>query len=264
MARTFLLVFAMAGVLAPRPARAQDSTSQGAAPPPPKILARKCTKWRSEGIVVLGADARGAGPAAPAYFAQLAKLMERRLTHQLPDSTVLVATFAAQIARAGEVNKIRLVKGSEHEGFDLDAQRAASFSAGDPDLLPMPAGIPDSLSVFLVFGRNEDGSDYMLTHVSCEATLLPGNPPPEYPVAATISRSRYRAHVRYTVGVLGTIDTAGVVFLEETPEAFGIATLEYLNTLHFIPADFDGERRTEDITETILFLPPGAEPSATP
>ena len=244
-------------------ADAQDSVRREVTLASGGTITRECAAWRSEGVAVLPADARDPGPDASAYLAKLAKAIERRVDHPVTDSQVRVASFAARVLRDGQVMLTRLVRGSEHAGFDMAAQRAASFVASDPDLVPMPPGMPDSFTVLISFGRRADGSDFLVSHVRCPVVPYPDNPKPVYPVQQTITRSRVRVRVRFLVDTAGLVDTASVVLLDPVSDAFEAATMTYLSKLRYLPEDFDGEKQRVRIERTVTIMPPDEENSGT-
>jgi len=245
------IVLASAAALA-----AQDSVQREVKLPSGAVIKRTCATWRAEGVAIIPADARDPGGKAASYFTLLSQVIEGRLARVATDSTVLVASFAARVTTDGAVNGLRLIKGSGRAGFDMAARQAATFTPDDHDRLPMPAGMPDSLTVLISFGRRRDGSDFLVSHVRCPAMLLPDAPKPDYPVSATLTRSRYNVRVRYPVDTSGLVDTAQVVFVDQTPDAFGLATLAYLLKVRYLPEDLDGERRVAWIERTIVFVPP--------
>lgn len=256
----FLVLGAMA--VAER-ASAQDSVRREVKLPSGTTVTRMCARWRSEGVVVIGADARAPGGAAAEYFVQLGKAMERRLSHISPDTTVLVASFAARVQRSGEVDHIRLLKGSSSEGFDMAAQQAALIGPSSRDLLPLPVGVPDSFTVLISFGRRRDGSDFQVVHVACPAFPFPDNPKPEFPSAGTLTRTRVQVRVRYVVDTLGTVDPASLEILEPASDAFVAATIFYVSKLRYLPEDFDGVVQWRMITRPVLFIPPDEQAQGT-
>ena len=187
MRPTFVVLLALAPIVAGGGAAAQDSLRRAVTLPGGTTMTRQCAQWRSEGIVILTADSREPGRAAPAYLARLAAAMERRLMHVSTDSTVLISSFAARLVRSGSVSGVRIIKPSGRDGFDMDARVAADLAKGDPILVAMPPSVPDSLVVLISIGRRQDGSDFILQHEYCPAVALPDNPPPEYPATPTES-----------------------------------------------------------------------------
>jgi TonB family protein len=240
---------------------AQDSVKREVKLANGTVISRKCAEWKSEGILILPAGAYEPGAAGLAYFTRLAAIMERRMVHVAVDSAVLVASFAARVLRSGATVDVRLLRGSGRGGFDMDAQRVATLPPGDPMIEPTPASMPDSFPIFLSFGRKRDGGPDLVSHLACPAAPYPTNPKPEYPIAQTLSRTRNVVRAKFTVDTMGVVDTAGVVILEETTDAFEQAALDYLAHLKFLPMEFDGRKEQQVITRSIVFEPPIQEGS---
>lgn len=234
----------------------QDSLSRDVKLTSGAVITRRCAKWESEGILILTADPRRTSTDAEGYLAQLATEMERRLTHVVKDSVALTATFAGRVMRNGSVSGVRLMKGSGRSGFDMDAQRALTFPPSDALLAPMPEGVPDSLNVFISIGRQQDGSKFLVPHESCAAVPYPDNPKPVYPIEATISRTRTVIHTSFVVDTTGMVDTTSIRVLTETTDAFGDATLDYLATLRYLPAEFDGQKERQEVFKDVEFFIP--------
>ena len=256
MMRFRAVVLLMACCLAAQGASAQDTLSRDVKLPSGAIITRKCAAWESEGILILTADPRKTGKDAEAYLALLATEMERRLTHMAKDSVVLTATFAGRVLRTGSVGGVRLMTGSGRAGFDMEAQRALTFAPSDALISPMPDGMPDSLNVFISIGRKEDGGKFLVPHESCAAVPYPNNPKPVYPLEATISRTRTVIHTSFVVDTTGMVDTASIKVLTETTDAFGDATLDYLSTLKYLPAEFDGRKQRQEVFRDVEFFIP--------
>jgi hypothetical protein len=249
-----LAIGVLAGVLP-----AQDSVKHEVKLANGTVITRKCAEWKSEGILILPAGAYEPGAAGLAYFTRLSAIMERRMVHVAVDSAVLVATFAGRVLRSGATVDVRLLRGSGSGGFDMDAQRVATLPPGDPMIEAAPASMPDSFPIFLSFGRRQDGGPNLVSHVACPAAPYPTNPRPEYPLAQTLSRTRNIVRAKFTVDTMGVVDTAGVVILEETTDAFEQAALDYLGRLKFLPFEFDGRKEQQVITRSIVFEPPVQE-----
>jgi hypothetical protein len=237
-------------------ASAQDSLSREVTLPSGTVITRKCAKWESEGILILTADPRINRKDLDAYLAQLATEMERRLTHVAKDSVALVASFAGLVMRDGSVGKVRLMKGSGRAGFNMEAQRALTIGPSDALLSPMPDGLPDSLNVFISIGRNQNGSKFLVPHESCAAVPYPNNPMPVYPLEATISRTRTVIETSFVVDTTGMVDTTSIKVLTQTTDAFGDATLDYLATLKYLPAEFDGRKERQEVFKSVEFFIP--------
>jgi hypothetical protein len=237
-------------------AAAQDTLTRDVKLASGQVITRKCATWESEGILILTADPRKTGKDAEAYLAQLATEMERRLTHVAKDSVALVAAFAARVMRDGSVGRVRLMTPSGRAGFDMEAQRALTIDSSDALLAPMPAGMPDSLNVYISIGRNENGSKFLVPHESCSAVPYPNNPMPVYPLEATISRSRTVIETSFVVDTTGMVDTTSIRVLTETSNAFGDATLDYLATLKYVPAEFDGRKERQEVFKSVEFFIP--------
>jgi TonB family protein len=224
-------------------------------------VSRECSQWRSMGILVLAADSRKPGLAGEAYFGLLQWQMERRFTYVLRDSVPIFATFAARALKDGQVTDVRMMRSSSHAGFDMEAQRAASIGAEYPFRDTMPSAMPDSLTIFISFGRQRDGKSWFLQHTACPAVPLPGNPEPKYPATAMLYRFKGSAQVHFTVDAYGAVDADSVTVLEATNDAFADAAAAYVARLHYLPAEFDDRREAQAITRTIDFTPPDQQNS---
>ncbi len=256
MRRTTVLLLALAPLVASGRAAAQDSVRRAVTLPLGATMTRQCAQWLSEGILILTADSRDPGPAAPAYLARLAAAMERRLMHVSTDSSVLVSSFAARLIRSGSVSGLLLLRPSGRDGFDMDARVAADFAKGDPILVAMPPSVPDSLVVLISIGRRQDGSDFIVRHQWCPAAPLPNNPPPEYPATAMLWRSRSTIRVRFMVDSTGTVDSASVNILDPTNQAFTEALRRYFAKQRYLAAEFDGVKEKQQFRKSVTFVPP--------
>ncbi len=251
------LLLALAGIsLLAGSSLAQDTLGREVKLPGGQVITRKCLHWESEGILILTADHRYRGTGGDAYLAQLANSMERRLTHVVKDSAALVAYFAAKVMRDGSVSGVRLMQPSGRAGFDLDAQRALSIGPNDALLDSMPMVVPDSLNVFISIGHKQDGSKFLITHDSCDAVEYPNSPKTVYPITETLSRARTIIHTSFVVDTDGAVDTASIKVLTETSDAFGDATLDYLATLKYLPAEFDGKKERSVVYRDVEFFIP--------
>lgn len=244
----------------------QDSVHKDVQLPSGAMVSRTCASWHAEGVFVIAADRRAAGRDAKAYFPQLATAIERRIPFVTRDTTVLAASFAAQVLHSGAVVKAQLVRGSGHAGFDLAARQALSMDSSSHDLVPPPPSLPDSLGILISFGRKPDGARYVVTHLRCPAMPFPDNPKPDYPMAETIIRSEYRVLTRYLVDTTGFVDSTSIQIEESANEAFAQATIDYLRKLQFFPEEFDGVKERQAFERTIVFVvpkPPQAAPDST-
>ena len=218
------------------------------------IVQRECTEWHSEAIYLLTADSRDPGPAGQAYLDRLARAIGRRLVHVSPDSAVLFASFGAQVVKDGSVSGLRLLTSSGREGFDMDARRAAALKPGDEYVTAAPAGMPDSFTVLISFGRHQDGSDRLVKHRWCPAWPLPWNGPPVYPETSTIWRVPVSVHVLFTVDTANAVDPYSIALQDSVSDIFSGAARRYVGALGYLSAEFDGVRERQTFLKEILFV----------
>jgi hypothetical protein len=262
MRKTVMLLAALLIAAVERGA-AQDSVNHDVKLANGTVIVRKCAEWKSEGILVLPTGGHDPGPAGLEYLKRLGMIMERRMTHVAADSVVLAATYTARVTRSGATVDMRQIKGSGRGGFDMDAQRVMTFLPNDPMSEPTPETMPDSFPIFVIFGRNRDGSLNLVSHVACNATPYPNNQAPVFPLAATLSRTKNTVVAKYTVDISGTVDTTGVEIIESPADAFEEAAMEYLSNLKYLPMEFDGRTEKQVLTRSIVFNPPVQDTTST-
>jgi hypothetical protein len=79
---------------------------------------------------------------------------------------------------------------------------------------------------------------------------------PVYPLEATISRTRTVIETSFVVDTTGMVDTTSIKVLTQTTDAFGDATLDYLATLKYLPAEFDGRKERQEVFKSVEFFIP--------
>ena len=228
------------------------------------IVQRECTEWHSEAIFILTADSRDPGPAGQAYLDRLAHAIGRRLAHVSPDSAVLFASFGAQVGKDGTIWRLRMISSSGRAGFDMDALRSAALKPGDAYVTPAPAGMPDSFTVLISFGRHQDGSDRLVKHQWCPAWPLPWNGAPVYPETSTIWRMPVSVHVQFTVDTANAVDPFSIAIQDSVSDAFSTASRRYVGALGYLSAEFDGTRERQTMIKEIRFVPTDSLRPTTP
>ncbi len=235
--RRALALFAVLACTLSQSAAAQQALAQSVTLPSGVTVARTCSRLMSEGVLVASLDERALTAADTQYFAALAQTIARRVGMRAGDPP-RTAMYGALLKRDGTLARRVSVVSSGLRALDQRIDAALTLSPTDADLLPTPAGMPDSLRVLVTFGQHEDGSPFVATHTRCPAVALPDNASHEKPQWA-IAQPR-TVTVRGVVSAAGRVDTATALVDDPTDDRYADAAMRAITHMRFVPAEFDG------------------------
>ena len=235
--RRALALFAVLACTLSQSAAAQQALAQSVTLPSGVTVARTCSRLMSEGVLVASLDERALTAADTQYFAALAQTIARRVGMRAGDPP-RTAMYGALLMRDGTLARRVSVVSSGLRALDQRIDAALTLSPTDADLLPTPAGMPDSLRVLVTFGQHEDGSPFVATHTRCPAVALPDNASHEKPQWA-IAQPR-TVTVRGVVSAAGRVDTATALVDDPTDDRYADAAMRAITHMRFVPAEFDG------------------------
>lgn len=235
--RRALALFAVLACTLSQSAAAQQALAQSVTLPSGVTVARTCSRLMSEGVLVASLDERALTAADTQYFAALAQTIARRVGMRAGDPP-RTAMYGALLMRDGTLARRVSVVSTGLRALDQRIDAALTLSPTDADLLPTPAGMPDSLRVLVTFGQHEDGSPFVATHTRCPAVALPDNASHEKPQWA-IAQPR-TVTVRGVVSAAGRVDTATALVDDPTDDRYADAAMRAITHMRFVPAEFDG------------------------
>lgn len=215
-------------------------------------LARTCRQSRAEGISIDVVDTRHVPANAVDYLDNLRKRVARRFWASAVD-VPRMAAWGVMLLHDGSLTNAYPVSRADDRTFDDATAEALAIHASDPYLVRVPEEIPDSLSLLVTFGRANDGSPFVTSHVECPVIAMPDEPAPVVPRNAT--RPSGDALLRFVIDTAGQADSSTAVVLEATDEAYAAAALAIVPRLRYVPATFDSVRVRAQIEQRLTFVP---------
>jgi hypothetical protein len=235
--RRALALFALLPCAFSARADAQQALAQKVMLPGGVTVARACDQLVSEGVQLSSIDDRALPPQGAEYLAAMSQTIARRVGLHAGDPP-RTAMYGAMLMRDGTLAHQIPIMRSDRRELDMRVDEALAISTSDPDRVPTPAGMPDTLRVLVTIGLHEDGSPFVATHVRCPAVAFPDNP--KRPDAAWAAGHPRTVVVRGVVLPSGRVDTATAQLDDPSDDRYVTAAISSIAQMRFVPAEFDG------------------------